>query len=217
MSHRSLVTRVDAHQEDRSNPFGMDEECRRCEALCETRERVVHGYGDVGADFAFVGAAPSRAADEGAVPFADGDGRTLFDLLEELGLCGDAAADEPPLTGVFCTNVTRCRHPDRGPTEAEVGNCDAFLTAEIRMINPEILFPVGDRALEVLVEEYTTHDPAEYDVVGDHATRIRGRGFELVPTVEPDEMSDDQATTFVESVRDIMASDYRQTKGRRSR
>lgn len=85
------------------------------------------------------------------------------------------------------------------------------------MINPEILVPVGEQALDHLVTEYTTHSPREYDVVEDHATRIRGRGFELFPTVSPPEMTDDQATTFVESFLDLLASDYRQTKGRRSR
>ena len=38
-------------QETLSNPFGMDESCRNCPALCETRDSVVHGYGDVTADF----------------------------------------------------------------------------------------------------------------------------------------------------------------------
>ncbi len=37
-------------------------------ALCETRTQVVHGYGDVGADFLFVGERPSAAADDVGVP-----------------------------------------------------------------------------------------------------------------------------------------------------
>jgi len=208
---------VDAHQESQSNPFGMDEDCRRCESLCETRRRVVHGYGDVDADFAFVGEAPTRAADEGAVPFARHEGRTLFDLLSDVGRCPDPDADRPGLIDVYLTTLTRCRHPDRAPTDDEVRNCDDYLTAEVRMINPEILVPVGERALDHLVAEYTTHDPADYDILDDHATRIRGRGFELFPTVSPAAMTDDQATTFVNAFLDLLASDYRQTKGRRSR
>lgn len=208
---------MDAHQESQSNPFGMDEECRRCESLCETRDRVVHGYGDVGADFAFVGEAPTAAADGGAVQFTRREGRTVFDLLSRIGLCRDPDAGRPDLTGIYLTTLTRCRHPERGPTDDEVRNCDDYLTAEVRMINPEILLPVGERALDRLVAEYTTHSPEEYDVVDDHATRIRGRGFELFPTVPPAEMSEAQADTFVEAFRDLLASDYRQTKGRRSR
>ncbi len=50
---------MDAHQESKSNPFGMDEECQNCPALCETRENVVHGYGDVGAEFIVLGDSPA--------------------------------------------------------------------------------------------------------------------------------------------------------------
>ncbi len=208
---------MDAHQESQSNPFGMDEECRRCESLCETRRRVVHGYGDVGADFVFVGEAPTRASDEGAVPFSRREGRTLFDLLSEVGRCPAPDATRPDLIDCYLTTLTRCRHAERAPTDDEVRNCEDYLTAEVRMINPEILVPVGERALDRLVAEYTTHDPAEYDVVADHATRIRGRGFELFPTVSPPEMTKAQAATFVDAFLDLLASDYRQTKGRRSR
>ncbi|MFC6769593.1 uracil-DNA glycosylase, partial [Natrinema soli] len=59
---------MDANQRSRANPYGMDEECRNCPALCETRTQVVHGYGDVGADFLFVGERPTAHADEAGVP-----------------------------------------------------------------------------------------------------------------------------------------------------
>jgi len=208
---------VDAHQDAVANPFDMDEECRNCPALCETRSGVVHGYGDVGADFAVIGAAPTAAADATGVPFARDDGRSMYDLLERVGLCEDAAAEHPSVTGVYLTGITRCHHPERGPTDEEVRNCDAFLTAEVRMINPEILLPVGDRALATLVPEYTTSAPEAFDVREDHATTIRGRGFELFPTIPPAEQTDAEATAFVEAFRDLLASDYRQTKGRRER
>jgi len=217
LSVPSQVSNVDAHQESVANPFGMDEDCRNCPELCDTRSQVVHGYGDVGADFAFVGTAPTARTDETGVPFARRDGPSLFDLLGEIGLCENPDADRPQLTGVFCTTLTRCRHPDRGPTDGEIRNCDAFLTAEVRMINPEVLVPVGARALEELAVEYTTSSPEEFDVVADHATSIRGRGFELFPMVPPADQTDEQAAAFVESFRALLASDYRQTKGRRSR
>ena len=54
---------MDAEQDTRRNPYGMDEDCRNCPGLCDVRERVVHGYGDVGADFVFVGESPSAASE----------------------------------------------------------------------------------------------------------------------------------------------------------
>ncbi|WP_222920352.1 uracil-DNA glycosylase [Natrinema sp. SYSU A 869] len=200
----------------------MDEECRNCPALCETRTQVVHGYGDVGADFLFVGERPTARADETGVPFAgaggsDGDGG-LRRMLERLGLCDvTSPAGEPALENVYLTNLTRCRDPDRRPSDEEIGNCEPYLSAEIRMINPEILVPIGERALTELGVEYTTTPVDDLVLPDDHATRIRGRGFELVPMIDPREQTDDQTQAWLEAFAELMASDYRQTKGRQER
>ncbi|ELY75404.1 uracil-DNA glycosylase [Natrinema gari] len=200
----------------------MDEECRNCPALCETRSRVVHGYGDVDADFLFVGERPTARADDTGVPFAgaggsDGDGG-LRRMLERLGLCDvTSPADAPTLENVYLTNLTRCRDPDRRPTDEEIGTCEPYLNAEIRMINPEILVPVGERALTELGIEYTTTPVDDLSLPADHATRIRGRGFELVPMIDPQAQTTDQTQAWLEAFVDLMASDYRQTKGRQER
>jgi uracil-DNA glycosylase family 4 len=208
---------VDAHQQTQSNPFDMDEACRNCDVLCETRTQIVHGYGDVGAEFVFVGGAPRAGADRIGVPFAGAEGEAVFDVLAQLGFCPSPDSDRPDLDNVFLTYCTRCRHPEREPTEAEIRNCDAFLTAEIRMINPEILVPVGQQALETLGVEYTTTPAAELSVDEHHATSIRGRGFELVPMRDPATASEDDLAAFVDALGALMSGDYRQTKGRRER
>ncbi|ELY88610.1 uracil-DNA glycosylase [Natrinema altunense] len=200
----------------------MDEECQNCPALCETRSRVVHGYGDVDADFLFVGERPTARADDAGVPFAgvggsDGDGG-LRRILERLGLCDvTSPAETPALENVYLTHLTRCRDPDRRPTDEEIGNCEPYLDAEIRMINPEILVPVGERALTELGIEYTTTPVDDLSLPADHATRIRGRGFELVPMIDPQAQTTDQTQVWLEAFVDLMASDYRQTKGRQER
>jgi uracil-DNA glycosylase family 4 len=209
---------VDANQEERANPFGMDEDCRNCPALCESRERVVHGYGPVDADFLFVGEAPGRGAEAAGVPFdEDGEGGRVREILSDLGLWAGEDEDGPVLVNAFLTSLTRCRHPGRAPTDEEVGNCEPYLNAEIRMINPEVLVPVGERPLRELAREYTTTPAAEFDPEAVHATAVRGRGFELLPMLDPAAMTDDDAATYVDRFAELMASDYRQTKGRRSR
>ncbi|MFC7165701.1 uracil-DNA glycosylase [Halospeciosus flavus] len=210
---------MDAHQESQRNPYGMDEDCRNCEGLCDVRERVVHGYGDVGADFVFVGEAPSEGAERTGVPFTgDAAGERFQDILGQLGLNNSLpSSEEPELDNAFLTYLARCRHPDRPPADDEVATCEPYLTADVRMINPEILVPVGERALAALGEEYTTTPAADLDVVEHHGTTIRGRGFELVPMVHPANQSDEQKEAFVTRFLDLMGTDYRQTKGRRSR
>ena len=60
--------------------------------------------------------------------------------------------------------------------------------------------------------------PDSFDVDEEHATTIRGRGFELVPMVELERQTDAQSEAWVEHVREeVFGRDYRQTKGRRSR
>lgn len=211
---------MDARQEELANPFGMDADCRNCPALADCRERIVHGYGDVAADFLFVGESPSRGAERTGVPFTgDAAGERLQRILGEVGLSESPPdATEPELRNAYLTYLTRCRHPDRPATDEEVANCDPFLAAEIRMINPELLVPVGQRALEALAVEYTTRAPESFDVVEEHATTVRGRGFELLPTVPPAEQTDEETAAFVEHVSEsVLGRDYRQTKGRRGR
>ena len=211
---------MDANQDTLVNPFGMDENCTNCPALCETRENVVHGYGDVGAEFVFIGEMPGPGADDAGVPFVgDPGGERLQSILGELGFSRSPPdATEPDLQNAYLAYLTRCRHPDRPPTDDEVRNCEPYFTADVRMINPEIIVPVGQRVLEELALEYTTRSPDSFDVEAEHATTIRGRGFEILPMVGLDEQTADQTEAFIEHVTEsVFGRDYRQTKGRRSR
>jgi uracil-DNA glycosylase family 4 len=211
---------VDANQNQLRNPFAMDTECENCPELCGARDRVVHGYGDVGGEFLVVGERPTAAAEANGVPFTGaGAGERVQSIFADLGFVRSAPdATEPDVQNVFFTNLTRCRHPERDPTDREVDTCEPFLNAEIRMINPQIIVPVGERPLRELAVEYTTRRPDSFDVDAEHATTIRGRGFELVPMKDPAEMSDAEADAFREHMREsVLSRDYRQTKGRQSR
>lgn len=208
---------MDADQESMSNPFGMDEQCQNCPELCETRESVVHGYGDVGAEFVVLGDSPAEGSDESGLPFTGERERELLDILEAVDMVEDPDADRPELKNAFLTYVTRCRHPDRPATDDEVMNCEPYLNSEIRMINPELLLPVGQRPLEELAFEYTTLSEDELDIAERHATTIRGRGFEILPMIPPAEQTDAERTAFLDHFSDVLGQDYRQTKGRRGR
>jgi uracil-DNA glycosylase family 4 len=195
----------------------MDEDCRNCPALCETRESIVHGYGDVGADFLVLAEQPSEGADVTGEPYAGESERAVLDLLSDAGLCEEPTAERPEPSNVFFTYVTRCRHPERPATDGEERACEPYLNSEIRMINPEILIPVGQRPLEELAFEYTTMSEDELDVDEQHATTIRGRGFEIIPVIPPVDQTDAERTELLEHLSETLGRDYRQTKGRRGR
>ncbi len=198
----------------------MDTACENCPGLCDERERVVHGYGDVGAEFLVVGTGPTAAAEANGVPFTGaGDDERVQSIFADLGFVRSPPdAAEPDVQNVFFTSLTRCRHPKREPTDREVDTCEPFLNAEIRMINPQIIVPVGERPLRELAIEYTTRRPDSFDVDAEHATTIRGRGFELVPMKAPASMTVAEVDAFREHMREnVLSRDYRQTKGRRSR
>lgn len=211
---------MDAHQDGFRNPFSMDADCRNCPELADCREALVHGYGDVGAEFVLVGEAPTPGAERTGVPFTgDAAGERVQRILGELGLSRSPPDDpEPDVQNVFLTHLTRCRHDERPPADEEVTTCEPFLNAELRMINPEIIVPVGQRPLEELAIEYTTRRPDSFDADAEHATTVRGRGFELVPMKAPADQSDADTETFVDHMlENVLSRDYRQTKGRRSR
>lgn len=204
-------------QEAMRNPFGMDETCTNCPALVDARTSIVHGYGDVTAEFLLIKEAPSANADAAGRPLTDES--PLQDILRTVGFLRDEQdnAGEPRLENAFLTHLTRCRHPDRPATKQECHNCDPFLNAEIRSINPEIIVPIGQRPLEVLAQEYTTETIENPDMQTFHARTLRGRGFELLPMVSVDELNEARMTSFIEAMEDTMGRDYRQTKGRQGR
>lgn len=199
------------------NPYNMDEDCQHCPALLETRTQVVHGYGDVEADVVVLGTAPTAGADRTGVPFTgDATGEAIQALLGEVGFSASSPeSTQPELTNTYLTYVTRCFHPDRGTTDEEVRNCEGYRTAELRMINPELIVAVGQGALDALAFEYTTRSAEDLDVQSEHAQTIRGRGFEILPTIPPGEATDDEWLAFCEHFAGELDRDYRQTKGQR--
>jgi len=97
-----------------------------------------------------VGQAPGKVEAGGGVAFAGRAGKTLFSWLERAGI------DEPTARQtIYIAAVTRCfpgAHPsgrgDRVPTRDEQERCADWLDAELRIIRPKLLIPVGRLAIE---------------------------------------------------------------------
>lgn len=82
--------------------------------------------------------------------FAGRAGKTMFRWLDRIGI------DEATFRArVYIAAVTRCypgSHPsgrgDRVPSRSEQERCGAWLEAELRIIRPKLLIPVGKLAIE---------------------------------------------------------------------
>lgn len=174
---------------------------------------AVHGYGDVNADFHLVGDFPGRhgGADSG-VPLADRP--ALLEVFREVGLLAGQPPDLQP-QNLFLSYRHMCRlPPGETPTEADYATCEPHLDAAVRAVNAHVMFPVGERTVEHVLETYTTSAPP---TSVPHAEAIHGRGFLVVPIRDPprwDAKDKEQLTEQLASLRD---SDYRQTKGRSER
>lgn len=193
------------------NPFGV-----RAPRLTEngTRE-AVYGYGDAGADFQLIGDHPGVHGGVGTgVPFTETEGsRRLQRVLADVGLLEDAYSDAPTPSNLYLHYVHASVTEDgRTPTEAEYHELEPLFDAEVRAVNAHVLLPVGAEATRRVLRKYTIRAEA-VDVETSHARQVRGRGFLVVPIADPETWSDADEEAIRSTLGEILASDYRQTKG----
>lgn len=117
--------------------------CTKCR-LSQGRIKAVPGEGNPKAEVLFIGEGPGKNEDLQGRPFVGVAGKLLDEMLAEVGLKrGD----------VFITNVVKCRPPNnRDPELDEVHTCtEAWLTAQITLIDPTIIVLLGRHSLERFV------------------------------------------------------------------
>ena len=196
-----------------SNPFGLEPPFDRSGP---DERSAVFGYGDANADFHVIGDYPGvHGGESTGVPFTETEsGRAIQNILRIVGFAS-GPREEPDLENCFLSYVHMCSLPDgERPTDDDYAILERFFDAELRAINAHVLLPVGARATDHVLREYTTQR-RRFDLEMDdlHATDIRGRGFLVVPIKDPVEWADDDREAIVSQLEAILESDYRQTKG----
>lgn len=205
-----------------SNPFGMRPPCQYdCD---ESGRRAVHGYGDANADLHIVGDHPGiHGGQETGIPFTGSTaGERLQSVLNEVGLLRDVykdsealrASEKPAVANLFMSYLHTCCLPEgRTPTEDEYADLERFFDAELRAIAAHVLLPVGERATRRVLRTYAARE-AMLDEDGGmatlHAEQLPGRGFLVVPIREPSEWEDGDRDALVESLTELLDSDYYQ-------
>ena len=112
--------------------------CTRCR-LSQTRTHAAPGSGDPAASLLLVGEAPGAREDETGLPFQGMAGRFLDACLKDLGLFRDE--------GIYIASVNKCRPPrNRAPKSDEIEACAPYLSRQITLLQPRVIFAMGATA-----------------------------------------------------------------------
>ena len=137
--------------------------------ICEQATHLVPGEGSAAARVVVVGEAPGAQEDRSGRPFVGNAGRLLDRVLEAAGLVRDE---------VFITNVLKGRPPgNRDPRADEIAHHLPWLEAQLAIISPELLVPVGRHALARFASDLTIGET--------HGRVVERDGRRLFPMYHP--------------------------------
>lgn len=152
--------------------------------ICEQATNLVPGEGAATADVVLVGEAPGASEDRSGRPFVGSAGKLLDRLLEAAGLVRE---------DVFVTNVVKARPPgNRDPTAPEIAHHLPWLEAQLEVLRPRLLVPLGRHALARFAPELKISEahgraverdgrmlfPLYHPAAALHAQRLRETLFE---------------------------------------
>ena len=154
--------------------------CERCPKM--HRPSIVTG--PVQSKVLLVGQAPGAREPVLGRPFAWTAGKTLFRWMREAtGIEEDIFRQR-----VYIASVCRCfpgRNPkggDRVPNEIERANCRPWLEAEMRLLQPDLVIPIGKLAISQFMPVGKL-----VDVIGANYSNMEWQGFrfDLLPLPHP--------------------------------
>lgn len=137
--------------------------------ICNEATNLVPGEGNPDADVVLIGEAPGASEDKQGRPFVGNAGRFLDRLLGEAGLeRGD----------VFITNVVKARPPkNRDPRVKEARHYLPWLLAQLEVIEPRLIVPLGRQAL--------AHFAADVKITQGHGQLVERDGRAIFPMFHP--------------------------------
>lgn len=123
--------------------------CTKC-PLHKTKIKYVFGEGNKDANIMFIGEAPGANEDKQGKPFVGRAGKVFDDLLKSIELNRES---------VYVCNILKCRPPkNRDPQINEIQACTPYLKAQIDLIKPKVLCPMGNYATKYIMSLYQLKD-----------------------------------------------------------
>lgn len=155
-------------------------ECRMCGHAAHIRPILSHAKNP---RVMIVGQAPGKVEMEGGKPFAGRAGRTLFRWLERAGI-----GEEEARRSIYIAAITRCfpgpspsGRGDRVPSPNEQETCAVWLDAELRIIRPKLLIPVGKLA----ITRFLPNAPLDELIGKRHVVGHAGGRSDAIPLPHP--------------------------------
>lgn len=153
-------------------------DCKKCPEMIGP---VVSGS-PVLSKILLIGQAPGDKEGGFGKPFAWTAGKTMFKWFERIGLDEQAFRQR-----VYMAAVCRCfpgKNPkggDRVPSPAEISHCAGWLQAEMDLLKPDLILPVGKLAIAQLMPVKKLND-----VIGQlHPVTFHGHRTEAIPLPHP--------------------------------
>ncbi len=158
------------------------EQLRQCQ-LCPGMSRPAVSGGAVLSKVMLIGQAPGDKEPVLGRPFAWTAGKTLFRWFEESCRLPESEFRER----IYMAAVCRCfpgKNPkggDRVPTDQEVQSCSSWLQAEMAILRPRLVIPVGRLAISQFLPAQKLENiiGREWQVVWNHFS------FTLIPLPHP--------------------------------
>lgn len=157
---------------------------RTCRACPEMIPPVVTGQ-PVVSEIMLIGQAPGIKEGPAQKPFAWTAGKTMFGWFSSIGV-----EEESFRRRAYMAAVCRCfpgKNPrggggDRVPDGAEIARCSKHLAAEVRLLEPSLLIPVGKLAIAQILPELEQLT----DAVGVvHRASWHGHTADVIPLPHP--------------------------------
>lgn len=118
-------------------------QCKLCE-LHHSRTHVLLGEGDPCAEIMLIAQAPGELEDKENQMFIGPSGQMLDRVFLECGI---------KRGNIYLTNLLKCQLPqNRRPKQREIAACAIYLEAEIRLVQPRIISPLGYFATKYIFE-----------------------------------------------------------------
>ena len=160
--------------------------CNKCK-LCNTRQNIVFGVGNINAKIMFIGEGPGGDEDRLGEPFVGKAGQLMNKAFDIVGINREE---------IYIANIVKCRPPNnRDPEQDEITACIDYLRNQVMIIKPEIIVLLGRIALQNILGH-------EFKITSSRGKWIERKGIQYMPTWHPAALLRDE-TKKIDFINDL--------------